>query len=161
VNYIITQYVSRGLVYLHARSQVGLYERLMEKGIYHVEYPQASGGVICGALSNISFVISPTGHLFKCWEEISLDPAKSVGDIFSSELTDRQKANLAKFRSWNPFTLSECRECDILPICMGGCPIRGINHGSATSGVCSPWKYNLGDMLEIRYQCECAKQAAV
>lgn len=144
-----------------ARSQVGLYKRLMEKGIYHVEYPQASGGVICGALSNISFVISPTGHLFKCWEEISLDPAKSVGDIFSPELTDQQKSNLVKFRSWNPFTLCDCRECDTLPICMGGCPIHGINHDNPASGLCSPWKYNLGDMLEIRYQCECAKEATV
>ncbi len=144
-----------------ARSQVELYRRLMDKGIYHVEYPQASGGIICGALSNIAFVVSPTGHLFKCWEEISLDPAKSVGDIFSSELTDGQKANLAKFQTWNPFTLSDCRECDILPICMGGCPIHSIKHDSTTSGVCSPWKFNLGDMLEIRYQCECAREAIV
>lgn len=144
-----------------ARSQVELYNSLMAKSIYHVEYPQTSGGVICGALSNISFVVSPTGHLFKCWEEISLDPAKSVGDIFTPETNDNQKANLAKFRYWNPFILSECRDCDILPICMGGCPIRGIEEANNSRGVCSPWKYNLRDMLEIRYQCETAREARV
>jgi len=142
-----------------SRSQVQLYKNLMDKGIYHVEYPQVSGGVICGAVSNNSFVISPTGQLFKCWEEISLDPAKSVGDVFSSELTDIQRTSIDRFHAWNPFNFSECRECNILPICMGGCPIHGMNTGCVNKGVCSPWKYNLREMLELRYRCEAAREA--
>ncbi len=141
--------------------QVKLYKTLIDRGIYHVDYPEVSGGITCGSVSNNSFVVSPTGHLFKCWEELSLDPGKSVGDIFSSELTDEQKANIDKFKNWNPFKLSECRECEILPVCMGGCPIHSINAGHPDRGSCSPWKFNLREMLELRHQCEQAREAKV
>jgi uncharacterized protein len=144
-----------------SRLQVRLYEKLMERGIYHVDYPQISGGVTCGAVSNMNFVVSPTGHMFKCWEEVSLDPQNSIGDIFFSEPTQRQQANIEKFKSWNPFHLSECRACHILPICLGGCPIHGLESGSPERGVCSPWKFNLNEMLKLRYRCENARQAAV
>jgi uncharacterized protein len=144
-----------------SHSQIDLYKQLIEKGIYHVDYPEVSGGVICGAVSNRSFVISPTGHIFKCWEEISIDPEKSVGDIVSTEISDQQKANLEKFQTWNPLKLTECRECDILPVCMGGCPIRGINDNDGQKGNCSPWKFNLQEMLQLRYLCEQAREAKV
>ena len=141
--------------------QVKLYQTLIDRGIYHVDYPEVSGGITCGAVSNNSFVISPTGHIFKCWEELSLDPEKAVGSIFSSEMTDGQRANQDKFRIWNPFKLSECRKCDILPICMGGCPIHSINAGHPDRGACSPWKFNLGEMLELRHRCEQAREAKI
>jgi len=144
-----------------AQSQVQLYKNLISKGIYHVEYPQASGGVTCGAVSNNSFVISPTGHLFKCWEELSLDPAQSVGDIFSEETTPDQTANFDKFNAWDPFVLSECRDCTILPICLGGCPIHGMKSVSDNRGACSPYKFNLREMLELRYLCEAARETQV
>jgi uncharacterized protein len=144
-----------------SRWQVRLYKNLMDKGIYHVDYPEISGGVTCGAVSKNSFVISPTGDCFKCWEELSLDREKSIGDIFSSQPNEQQKVNIERFRAWNPFEMAECRECDILPICLGGCPIHGLNAGDKDRGACSPWKFNLRDMLELRYQCEAAREAMV
>jgi uncharacterized protein len=136
-------------------TQVEIYERLHEKGIYQTEYPRVfHGAAFCGALAEGYFVISPTGHLFRCWEELSLDPEKSVGDIFSARPNEYQKKNLDAYRSWDPFALDECRECDILPICMGGCPLRGIRNPEASKGICLSWKYNLRKMIELKYLCD-------
>jgi uncharacterized protein len=140
-----------------AGNVVELYRRLMGMGISQVDYPKVFGGVFCGAVSERAFVISPTGHVFKCWEELALDPEKSVGDIFSPEQADYQKKNLEKLRSWDPFKSDECRECNILPICMGGCPVHSLNKKDSDQGVCSLWKFNLSEMMNLRYQCELMK----
>jgi len=137
-----------------SESMVTLYRRLFEKGVRKIEYPRVYGGVFCGAISERSFVVSPSGDLFKCWEELSLDPEKSVGSIFDDQRTDRQRKNLETYKRWDPFALAECKECDILPVCMGGCPVHAMRADVESRGVCSPWKFNLAEMLELRYRCE-------
>lgn len=136
----------------------GLYRRLIDMGIYRVDYPKVYGGVFCGAVAEGTYVVSPNGLLFRCWEELSTDPDKSVGTIFSDELTDPQKQNLAAYRRWDPFDMSECVTCDILPLCLGGCPLHGMIKEVADKGICSPWRFNLADMLELRYRCETEQQ---
>jgi uncharacterized protein len=137
-----------------SRSMVTLYRTLFERGVRAIDYPRVYGGVFCGAISERSFVVSPPGDLFKCWEELSFDAENSTGSVFDDRQTDQQKKNADTYRTWDPFTLPECKECDILPICMGGCPLHAIRSGSTTRGICSPWKYNLAEMLELRYLCE-------
>jgi uncharacterized protein len=141
-----------------SQRQVQLYRRLFDRGIYHVDYPQVFGGVYCGAVTERSYVVSPTGRLFKCWEQLSMELTHSVGDIFSPETTDAQKQTIAAFKSWDPFQMTECRVCDILPICLGGCPVHGKEINPGVKGICSPWRYNLGEMLELRYLCEAHKE---
>ncbi|MEW5797312.1 MAG: radical SAM protein [Candidatus Zixiibacteriota bacterium] len=127
------------------------YRRLLERGIRQVTFPRPSSGAACGAIAEGYFVVSPTGHLFKCWEDLSLDGAKWVGDIFSSQPSEQQLANLRAYQSWQPLGLTECRDCSVLPICMGGCPARGLEKPSATCGSCVTWKHNLGELLDLAY----------
>jgi len=143
-----------------SRNQVALYHTLMEKGLYHYDYPQVFASVHCGAMADSAFVVAPNGLLFKCWEELSHNPELSVGSIFASEPTPQQETNLARYRAWDPLKLTTCKKCDILPICMGGCPIMGMREGHPDKGVCSSWKYNLKDMLVIRYRYETQKEMA-
>jgi uncharacterized protein len=142
-----------------ARSLVKLYRKLIDMGIYKVDYPKVYGGVYCGAVAEGTYVVSPNGLIFRCWEELSTDPEKSIGNVFSTELTERQKQNLESYRTWDPFAMKECLECDVLPLCLGGCPFHGMIESVSNKGICSPWKFNLREMLELRYRCEIEKQA--
>jgi len=144
-----------------SRLQVQLYRELLANGIYTVDYPQVSGGISCGAVSARSFVVSPNGLLFKCWEQVSSDPEDSIGSVFSAIPDEHQRKNMDEFRSWDPFEFEECRECVVLPICMGGCPLHSLKDGSGKRGLCSPWKYNLPEMLELRYRCRQARESKV
>jgi uncharacterized protein len=134
-----------------ARTLLEIHKRLLSRGINRVDLPRPLGGASCGALAEGYYVVSPTGHLFRCWEELSLDAEKSTGDLYSFAPTPEQRQNLEMYRSWNPFRLKDCRDCIILPICMGGCPLSGIRSESESTGVCTSWKYNLKEMLELAY----------
>lgn len=132
-----------------------IYRGLYDMGINRVDYPRIFGGAsFCGALAEGHFVVSPTGYLFKCWEELSTDPGKSIGNIFTAFPGAFQRKNLDAYMAWDPFRMTECRECSILPICMGGCPVRGMKNPDPIKGVCLPWKYNLKRMIELKYRCE-------
>lgn len=136
---------------------VDLYEELINQGIYRVESPRSHNAVYCGALTEHCLAVSPTGHLFRCRDSLTLDPEKAIGDIFCTPPSEAQKRNLEKFRSWDPFQFQECRECDILPICLGGCPLQAQENTNGNKGTCSPWKYNLEKMFRLRYRCEAEK----
>jgi uncharacterized protein len=142
----------------YSRSQVNLYRALIDRGIYRYDYPQVFGGVHCGALSDHYFVVSPNGLLFRCWEELSQDPALSIGSIFTEQIDADQQKNRDRYAAWDPFTKSGCKACEVLPICMGGCPILGMRQADPNKGFCMPWKYNLKDMLYVRYLCDAKKE---
>jgi len=136
-----------------SRLLVRQYRGLMEMGISRVEYPQTFSGGMCGAVSERSFVISPEGFIFLCWEELSGDNARAVGNIFSSQISPAQLSNRLQYLAWNPFRIAECRDCRVLPVCMGGCPSKNINGNNDGRRFCSPYKYNLEEMLVLRYNC--------
>ncbi len=135
-----------------------IYDRLFKLGIKQIEYPYIfSGGAVCGALAEGYLVVSPSGHLFKCWEDLSTDTVKSVGDLDSPTLSDQQKANLDAYLGWDPFAFKDCHECNILPICMGGCPVMARKNNDPSRGVCTPWKYILKELTQLRYFDELQK----
>ena len=80
-----------------------------------------------------------------------MDARKSIGDLFSQQPQAAQEANLEAYRSWNPLKLPECKDCRILPICLGGCPVSGMQNAAAVRGDCVYWKYNLKEMLGMAY----------
>jgi uncharacterized protein len=137
-----------------ARTLVQIQNRLISKGICRVNSPRIGSGATCGAVADGNFVVSPNGFLFRCWEDLSIDGEMSIGNLFSPVLEDRQKQNLHAYRSWDPFKLSECKSCKILPICLGGCPLSTLRATEATHGDCAPWKYNLKDVIELAYLCQ-------
>jgi uncharacterized protein len=141
-----------------AARQVEIYQTLLDKGFRGIEYPALATGAYCGADSENSFVIGPNGLLFRCWEELSLDDHRSVGSVLDPALEPHQQANLDRYRAWDPFEKRLCPGCDILPICMGGCPHQGIELSSPDHGSCCSWKHNLKEMLLLRHLCERRKE---
>lgn len=137
-----------------AQTQIRLYERLLDRGLTRIDYPDLAAGSHCGADSSNSFVVGPDGQLFKCWEDLSVGGEHSVGSVLTDDVLPGQAAERARYESWDPFSKRQCPGCGVLPVCMGGCPREGIRMDSADRGGCSSWKFNLEDMLRLRYRCE-------
>lgn len=134
-----------------ASGLVDLYSKMVRLGLGEVEYPAVFSGGHCGAVSENCYVIAPNGLVFRCWEELSLYPDRSVGSVLSDEVTPAQRENMDRYVNWDPFTLTACRECEVMPICMGGCPLHGINSHNGEHGACSPYRFNLYEMLALRH----------
>ena len=72
------------------------------------------------------WVIDDNGKMYKCWNDIG-NQVKVVGDINTNTNYLKNTYYLMKYSEFDPMTNLECRECKMLPICMGGCPNNRLN----------------------------------
>lgn len=135
-------------------AQLRLYRDLADKVTSRIDFPYLTPVSRCGADSDSCFIVAPTGYLFKCWEELSLNVEKSIGSIFSDEWEDFQRDNHWRFASFDPFLQPDCTRCEILPLCMGGCPSAVKTENNHKQYQCSPLRDKLGELLKLRYLYE-------
>jgi uncharacterized protein len=100
----------------------------------------------CITQSVSGFVMDHEGYLYRCYNHIG-DRSLSMGTIHDS--IDYYNHNFLNLFRFDPFAEAQCRECDILPICMGGCPSRRCEQDTPDEDLCASWKHNLPQMLEI------------
>lgn len=114
-------------------------------------YPNAKTNYCC-ADTLLSFAVDPSGNLYKCWNDIGIT-SQSVGNIIDLD-NDKLENNttLIKYLQWSPFNYKECEECNILPLCMGGCPYEGLKNKTPD---CEMWKYNLIETLKLTCDANC------
>lgn len=133
---------------------------LLDQG-FRIQKLPAPTNVFCMAQQVGCLLIDPDGDLYRCFNHVG-DKAKTVGHI-SAELNFRHPEFNRLFR-FDPFEHPECRDCSILPLCMGSCPARRLNGNGQPETTCDTWKYNLEPMLEIialaRQQAATAQAAA-
>jgi uncharacterized protein len=133
---------------------------LLEHG-FHIQKLPAPTSVFCMAQQIGCLLIDPDGDLYRCFNHVG-DKAHAVGHI-GTELDFRHPEFNRLFR-FDPFDQPDCRECSILPLCMGSCPARRLNGNGTPDTICDTWKYNLEPMLEIialaRQQAAAAQAAA-
>jgi uncharacterized protein len=114
----------------------------------------------CMADNNQGWVISPDGLMFKCWNDVT-QPKNAVFNLSTRKQTHNMKKVSERWKSWNPFKFTECVECRILPLCMGGCPYLGLQQGSLyTHGYCKELKDNLQEVLATYYLAFKRREAA-
>ena len=68
------------------------------------------------------FIIDPWGNLYKCGEQFT--PEERVGKILEDGTAE---IDMPRWSSWvgkNPLHFAECRECQWLPLCQGGCSMK-------------------------------------
>ncbi len=118
---------------------------LLKEG-FRIQKLPAPTSVFCMAQQVGCFLVDPDGDLYRCFNHVG-DKAKATGHI-STEINFRHPEFNRLFR-FDPFDHAECRECNILPICMGSCPARRLNGNGTPEITCDSWKYNLEPMLEI------------
>ena len=77
-----------------------------------------------------------------------------IGDVHEEEpITDPGLRALYALGT-DPFDDPECRDCDVLPICGGGCAnkrLRARHYGEEGLTLCSPYKEHLTAYLEEYY----------
>lgn len=106
----------------------------------------------CAVRNSNSWVIDSKGDVYKCWEIIGNDNYK-VGHIDASGLhLTNQKILYRYLYGADPLEDANCRECQFLPICSGGCPHKRIenkfNHKQFS--VCTRFFECLDDYLLFR-----------
>lgn len=128
-----------------AKIETDFYRILLEKGfaVTHLPSPQATA---CFAQLVNSFMLDPEGNLYKCYNFVG-DVTNAMGNIKDS--LDYRHPNFRGYFEFDPFENETCRSCDILPVCMGGCPAHRANIRLEESEACETWKHNLKPMLEI------------
>jgi uncharacterized protein len=108
----------------------------------------------CGSISPHTIAIDAKGMLHKCWipvgndseafAQLNLDSSGN-GNSDNDAKKDLPKDNLSKWLAYNPFDYEKCRECTMLPSCMGGCPWVVI--GMKQEPECPTWKYNIKERV--------------
>ena len=120
---------------------------LIKKGFnpkHYPTYPRTKSNS-CGADSITSKVIAPDGSLYKCWHDMS-DPNMSIGNIKNlNNVSDQNIMTQVKYMLFNPFKIEKCVSCNVLPLCMGGCPT------VSNKVSCQSWKYSLTETLKQKY----------
>lgn len=122
--------------------EVVLKYKFLEGVVY--DYPDSRTNYCCAdALS--ANVVGPDGALYKCWCDIG-NQSRKVGDITK----EKQKFNkiYTDYLMWSPFENEKCKNCSVLPLCMGGCPYHGL---MGSEPECEKWIYNLKDALKFRF----------
>lgn len=108
------------------------------------KYPVLKGN-FCGADSISSLVIDPNGNIYKCWSDVGTNEYK-VGNIIKNPSQVSQ--NVDKYMQYMLYDATmdvECKECKVLPLCMGGCPRRKLD-GQVDR--CNIYKYVLEEYIE-------------
>ncbi|MCL2322669.1 MAG: SPASM domain-containing protein [Oscillospiraceae bacterium] len=100
----------------------------------------------CGAVSLNYFVIDHMGNLYKCWNNICVED-KIVGNI-NDKMNFINEENY-KWLSYNLSDNDKCKECEYLPLCMGGCPYFPIN---GFGNQCDHRIYSCKNYLRLYYQ---------
>jgi uncharacterized protein len=128
-----------------AQVEVEYYRMLLDRGFLldRIPLPQS---VSCMAGMVNAFLVDPEGDLYRCYLYAG-DKSKSIGNIRNP--IDYQHPDYRRMFAFDPFDDPTCRECFLLPTCMGGCPARRAYQGMTGEQLCKDWKYNLQPMLEI------------
>jgi len=108
---------------------------------YMNHYPRTVRNV-CGADCANAHVITADGRLYKCWKDVG-NHSRCVGSLVEKVKAD--ESVYLNYMLYDPTVDSNCSECKLLPVCMGGCPVKRLE----TEEKCSIYKYALDDFLGV------------
>ena len=115
----------------------------------------------CGANARNAFVIDPDGNLLKCYQDLGAAQSKAIGKIGAGgeeEIDAPQR--LMQWLNWDPFEVEACRDCRVLPLCMGGCVHKIVNGGMDVDKGCQKLRWNLEESLRLFAQTRGARNHA-
>jgi len=125
----------------YSKIERNLYKKLVERGFKLNIYPFPRY-IPCGAVRDYGNIcIDPEGYIYKCWHEIGVKE-KSVGHV-----NEGSNERLNKWISYTPFSSEQCSTCKLLPVCMGGCPLRAMEGKRE----CMTLAQNIKEYLELAY----------
>ncbi|MCJ7633706.1 radical SAM protein [Candidatus Bathyarchaeota archaeon] len=106
-------------------------------------------GSHCGADHLGTWIIGPGALVYKCAS--ALDSNDECGYLNNGKFYPNQN-----FLNWflnNPIDNEICRQCKLLPMCMGGCPILMKSYAAPpASGICDYWSCFLEERIKLIIQ---------
>ena len=115
-----------------SRIQLAFYEKLRafrdETSLEIVQYYPNRVTINCAAVNNHAMMFGPNGRMYKCGLDVGdhhrAHATLGLDGAVTSSAAETGPAVLAADRwdRYDPFTHPTCRECQYLPVCMGGCP---------------------------------------
>lgn len=127
-----------------SEAQLKFADKLVKYGFEEdtpIRYPSLVNNY-CGADAVNSYVIDPKGDLYKCWSDIGMENLR-IGSLNDETVNAN---NIFKYLLYDASEDVRCANCNILPICMGGCPRYRIDKFDSIR--CSEYKYVLEDYLK-------------
>lgn len=97
---------------------------------------EASYG-ICTAVRNNTFVIDADGNLMKCYKDVG-QAEQAAGHVSTGM---HKKQSLLQWMDIAVPRDEECRSCQFLPVCLGGCTKQWLE-GAPKEVICTPLRFN-------------------
>jgi uncharacterized protein len=121
------------------------YGMLLDRG-FRVDKLPSPTTAACMAQLIGAYVIDPDGDFYRCFNYVG-DKSKACGNL-TQELNYLHPEFLRLF-NFDPFENEKCRECNVLPLCQGGCPSRRFDRNINDDQQCESWRFNLLPMLDL------------
>ena len=106
-----------------------------------VQYPMLKSA-FCGADSYRMSVLDAEGWMYKCWCDLGVTKRR-VGSVIEEFKSTNDL--LMQYMLYDPTTSEPCMGCDVLPLCMGGCPYKRI---MGNTDNCSNYKFILDKCIK-------------
>ncbi|MBK7759969.1 MAG: SPASM domain-containing protein [Deltaproteobacteria bacterium] len=110
--------------------------------------PSPSITGVCQVDHSNAFVVAPSGELMKCWAELGNNP-HVVAHLHDEGSWTRIQPTALTER--DPFDDDECVKCQVLPLCMGSCPLLRHGHRATGSKRCPSWKHHAARIAVERF----------
>ena len=124
------------------------YNKFRKKYFKEVDLPQLAPPCPIRCVSSI--IIGPDGNIYKCLDLLG-EKEKSIGKITKFNASISKQSNYAL--RYGPFENNECRECLVLPICGGGCPLEREQSIKANKKMkCPEVKYSIKQKIMEVYE---------
>lgn len=127
-----------------ATIEIEFYRETLRRGYQMFDLPETKFG-FCEALSKNNYLIDADGNFFMCWEELGIHE-KTVGSIVQG--IDSENELYRFYTGTKDFGAEKCRTCNVLPLCLGGCPRLIYDY---KQNKCSSMKYNIADWIKLYY----------
>lgn len=112
-----------------------IYKEALDRGL-SICFPSLITARHCVFDDVNSFLIDTDGKMYKC----GMEEEQCIGQLDAADPSKFKLEYLhwVKWTALDPFTDPECRECRVLPLCMGGCTFKGLTFGKESK--CPLWK---------------------
>jgi uncharacterized protein len=130
----------------HAEFEVALRKEGLLDEPWHNNHLRFTGKT-CTANMHYDFIINQRGELTKCLHH-GTDGRHTMGTVDDLELAERGTAATDPL-PFDPLADAECRDCHVLPLCMGGCKSNNqfseLGYAGKKDGGCHAVRYTLPD----------------
>ena len=135
-------------------TELQLLKYAIEFGFPYSFHPSMRNFLRCPYYHINSFMIGPNSKVYKCPEYVGIENL-ALGYIENSgKIKIIDSHEFMKAVNYSPFDIDECKECKVLPICFGKCPILWEKRDKNKNEGCIPEKGSLIEKLKYVVESE-------